>query len=366
MCGCSLPAGQKPIKPDRPVATKGMIINMRETLQALSEITGVSGDEGRVCQWLIQQVGSFACCHTDTLGNLIVEKKGKEAPRHKLLFCTQMDEAGLVIRSADEQGGLRFECTGKLSAAALAGKAVRIGEAGIPGVIGVKPVHLLEEEERGRFPQLESLTIDIGAKDEAQALSRVSPGERAAFDGGFSPFGEGLLRGRALDARVGCALLLALIQEELPYDCTFAFTVLGAAGGAGAQTAAYACAPDFAVFTGAAAAGDFPGVPQRERACALGKGPAVPLKEGHTLYPAALLQAAKQAAKKLDIPLQQQESHLDTAIPAALQSAGTGRGVLSLLVPCRYARTALPVVCESDLELSLRLLRALAGSLPAQ
>lgn len=338
---------------------------MLETLQALSETLGVSGDEGRVRQWLMQQAEGKALCHTDALGNLIVEKKGKERPRRRLLFCTQMDEAGLVIRGADEGGNLRFDCIGKISVAALAGKTVRVGETGIPGVIGVKPVHLLEDEERERFPKMESLAIDIGARDEAQALSRVRPGERAAFDGSFAPFGEGLLRGRALDARAGCALLCQLIREELPYDCTFAFTVLGEAGGTGAQTAAYACRPDFAVFTGTAAAGDFPGVSKKERACALRKGPVVPFKEGRTFYPQALCQLAGQAAENLNIPLQRQEGQLGAAVPAALQSAGTGIGVLPVLVPCRYAHTPQPILCESDLENALQLLRSLAGTLPA-
>lgn len=338
---------------------------MLGTLRALSEISGVSGDEGRVRQWLIQQLQDLAPCRTDALGNLIIEKKGQQRPEKKLLFCAQMDEMGLVIRGADELGNLRFDTIGKIDAAALAGKAVRVGEAGIPGVIGVKPVHLLEDEERERFPKMESLTIDIGAKDEAQALSLVHPGERAALFGSFSPFGEGLLRGRALDARAGCALLCALIREPLPFDCTFAFTVLGESGGAGAQTAAYACAPDFAIFAGAAAAGDFPNVPKKERACALRKGPVVPFSEGRIFYPQALCRLAGQTAQTLGIPLQQQEGHLSSAVPGALQSAGKGIGVLPVLIPCRYAHTSLPVLCESDLENARKLLCALAKELPA-
>ena len=337
---------------------------MREYLRCLSELPGVSGDEGQVRQWLQEQIGELAHCRTDALGSLIAEKKGHERPYRRLLFCTQMDTCGLIIRGADEQGNLRFTCVGDIPAAVLAGKAVRIGEAGTVGVIGVKPVHLLEEEERSRYPKIDDLVIDIGAKDAGEALSRVRPGERAAFDSGFAPFGEGLLRGWALDARAGCALLLSLLREELPYDCTFAFTVLGETGGEGAKTAAYAAGPELAVFLGAAAAGDLPGVSHPERACALGKGPVIPLREGRTLYPAAPSAAAVQAAEKLNIPLQRQEGGLKSAIPTALQSAGEGLQLLPVLLPCRYAHTPLPVISESDLESAARLLRALAGALP--
>lgn len=337
---------------------------MRESLRCLCGLPGVSGDEGQVRQWLLEQIGGLAACRTDALGNLIAEKKGRERPHRRLLFCTQMDAYGLSIRGADEEGNLHFACIGNLPAAVLAGKAVRIGEAGIVGVIGVKPVHLLEGEERDCYPKIEDLVIDIGARDAAGALAKIQPGDRAVFDSGFAPFGERLLRGRALDSRAGCALLLSLLQEELPYDCTFAFTVLGETGGAGAQTAAYAIAPEMAVFVGAAAAGDLPGVSHPERACALGKGPVLPPREGRTLYPAALTAAARQAAAEWNIPLQQQEGGLSCAIPAALQGAGNGLQLLSVLLPCRYPHTPLPVISESDLQGTAQLLRALAGALP--
>ncbi|MCI8624169.1 MAG: M42 family metallopeptidase [Provencibacterium sp.] len=332
---------------------------MIEWLKELSAIPGVSGDEGRVRSWLEKQADGYASCHTDALGNLLVEKKGAARPKRKLLFCTQMDEAGLVIRDADEEGNLRFECAGALHASILAGKTVRIGENGIAGVVGVKPIHLLEGEERERYPKLENLVIDIGAQNREQACSQVKPGDRAVLEGGFMPFGDGLFRGRALDARAGCALFLSLIRDTLPYDCTFAFTVLGESGGIGAQTAAYACAPEITLLAGVAAAGDFPGVSGKERACALGEGPVVPLQEKRVLYPSALTGEAIETARALDIPLQLKESHLSSALPGAVQSAGIGSGILSVLVPCRYAHTPLPLLDGKDLASAVRLLLAL-------
>lgn len=92
-------------------------------------------------------------------------------------------------------------------------------------MIGSKAVHMKSADERDKAPEPDALFIDIGAKDRDDAFTRVALGDRAVFTSQYTAFGDGFLRGRALDDRVGCALLVELIGSELAYDTHFAFTV---------------------------------------------------------------------------------------------------------------------------------------------
>ena len=52
-------------------------------------------------------------------------------------------------------------------------------------------------------------------------------------------FGDGMLKAKALDDRIGCAVMLELLREPLPMDCTFAFTAQEEVGCRGAFGAAF-------------------------------------------------------------------------------------------------------------------------------
>lgn len=148
-----------------------------------------------------------------------------------------MDEVGLIIRSVTDEGYLKFSAVGGIDRRVLLGKPVRIGEKGVPGVIGLKAYHLVSAEEEKTVPKLEEFYIDIGAKDKEEAESKVNLGDCAVFDSDVVAFGDGFLKAKALDDRVGCAILLELLKEELPMDVTFAFTVQEEVGTRGAFAA---------------------------------------------------------------------------------------------------------------------------------
>lgn len=232
-----------------------------ENLAKLSALPGVSGCEEPVRYEILKMIEGHCIYKVDALGNILAFKKGKQAPAHPLLFSAHMDEVGLIITWVEESGLLKFTTVGGIDRRVLPGKSVRIGETF--GVIGSKAVHMKSADERDKAPEPDALFIDIGAKDRDDAFTRVALGDRAVFTSQYTAFGDGFLRGRALDDRVGCALLVELIGSELAYDTHFAFTVQEETGTTGARTAAYQAGAEIAVAVETTTACDIPGTPPK-------------------------------------------------------------------------------------------------------
>ena len=231
------------------------------------------------------------------------------------------------------------------------------------GVIASTPVHLLSDQERKKPIGMDNLVIDIGAGSREEALAAVHIGDTAVFESGFTPFGDGNIRSRALDDRVGCAVLIDLCKRDLPFDLWFTFTVQEEVGLRGAQTAAFAVQPDFALILEATFAVDLPGVDQERQVCRLGEGTAVSFMDGGTVYDKELYDLVFEVAREKDLPVQPK------AIAAGGNNSGsvhlTGEGVrtAALSVPCRYIHSQSSVICLRDLENTAKLAETVANAL---
>ena len=198
---------------------------MRELLERLCALNAVSSWEDEVRAFLLAEVEPHADrLRVDALGNLIAWKKGRKHTGSKLLLTAHMDEVGLMIRQITDDGYLKFDTVGAIDRRVLLGKPVLVGPKRVPGVVGLKAYHLVSREEEKSVPKLDEFYIDIGARDRAGAEAQVALGDTAAFDSDAGDFGAGLFQGKALGSRLGCAVLLTLLRDELPMDCTFVFT----------------------------------------------------------------------------------------------------------------------------------------------
>ena len=70
----------------------------------------------------------------------------------------------------------------------------------VTGVVGKRPIHLLDPDERKKAPELKHLHIDIGAKDGDDARSKVRIGDVAVIAGEPVEFPNGRA-GLALDGQ---------------------------------------------------------------------------------------------------------------------------------------------------------------------
>ena len=329
-----------------------------ENLKALCALDGVSGDEDRVRDFIRRQAEPWAeTVRTDALGNLIVYKRGRKPAGNKLLLCAHMDEVGLIVTRATEDGFLRFDFVGGVDRRVALGKPVVLGPDKIPGVIGMKAIHMLSAEERKKVPKTEALYLDIGAADKEEALSKVPLGTYGAFVGEPEELGDGLLKAKAIDDRVGCAILLELLKEDLPLDVTFAFTAQEEVGTRGAFGAAFSVTPEVALVLETTTAADLPEIEGARRVCAPGMGPVISYMDGGTIYDRELFQDLRRLAEDNRIPWQTKEYIAGGNDARTIQRTKAGVRVAAISAAVRYLHAPASVGSMADFENILKLTR---------
>ena len=314
---------------------------MRELLKALCALNGVSGDEKAVRDFIAAQAAPYADdMRTDALGNLIVFKKGKKATGNRLLLAAHMDEVGLIVTRATEDGFLRFDFVGGVDRRVALGKPVVLGPDKIPGVIGMKAIHMLSREDMKKVPKTESLYIDIGASSKEEAESMAEPGTYGAFACEGEPLGSNFFKAKAIDDRVGCAVMLKLLQEELPLDVTFAFT-----------------AQEVALVLETTTAADSPAVEEHRKVCAPGKGPVISYMDGGTIYDRGLFEDLRRLAEDNGIPWQTKEYLAGGNDARTIQRTKAGVRVAAVSAAVRYLHAPASVGSFADFENMLKLTR---------
>lgn len=337
---------------------------MFELLKELTALNGVSGDEGEVREFIVNRIKPFCeSIEIDPLGNIIAFKKGKTAPAKKTALFAHMDEVGFIITSINDDGSMSFSAVGGIDPAVAAGRRVYVSKKRLPGVIGIRAVHNLSDGEKDKALDFKSLYIDIGAADKKEAESLVSLGDSAAFEPGLTVFGDGYMRAKAIDDRFGCAVLIKLLEGELPYDCYFAFTVQEEIGARGAKAAAFSIEPDMALIIEATTAADIPGVTEAELCCSAGGGPVVPFMDKMTVYDKEFYRISKETAGEHNIPWQTKTVIAGGNDGGAVHVSKGGIRTLSVSVPCRYIHSPSCVAKLSDIDYSLELTRLLVERL---
>ncbi len=322
---------------------------MIETLKTLCKLSGPSGFENQVRDYIRGQAEPYADrIIEDPNGSLLVFKKGRVHQKQTVMFCAHMDEVGLMVKSATADGFLHFGFLGGVDRRVVLGKQVFLGEDRIPGVIGNKPIHLTEADERKSSPKVKSLYIDIGAKDKEEAERLCPPGTWGVFHDDVQSLPNHYLKAKAIDDRVGCAIQLALLRQELPVDCWFVFTVQEEVGCRGAYGAAFALKPDIAIALEGTTAADTPLCSGGKRVCECGKGPAISFIDNASIACPELFETIRGVAEEHGIPWQYKTRAAggNDAGPTQRTAAGCRTCVVS--VPVRYLHSASALCCLWD------------------
>lgn len=340
---------------------------MLNTLKELCRLRGVSGDEDEVRRYIEEKAAPCADgVRTDALGNLIVFKKGKKPAGNRLMLAAHMDEVGIIITRITDEGFLKFDFVGGVDRRVAIGKPVVIGKNKVPGVIGLKAVHLVSRKERKKVPKTEALYIDIGAKDRQAAEKLVELGDYGAFVCEPEEFGDGLFKARAIDDRVGCAVMLKLLEEDLPLDVTFAFTVQEEVGTRGAFGAAFSVTPEIALVLETTTAADLPGVEACRRVCYPGKGPVISYMDGGTIYDRELFDTLRRLSEEKGIPWQTKEYIAGGNDARTIQRSKAGVRVAAVSAAVRYLHAPAGVGSVADFENMLRLTRLFLEEMAAR
>lgn len=331
---------------------------MLSLIEKLSCLNGTSGDEKEVSDFIIKNLPSDVSYRVDNIGNVIVEKKGRKTPAKKLMLAAHTDEVGFIVTYITDDGYLKFSPVGGISPSVVFGRQVRFRN-GTLGVIASKPIHLLSRDEREAQPKIENLYIDIGADSKEQALEAVKPGDCAYFVSEFLEMGNGFVKGKALDDRAGCAILLELMKKELPYDCTFVFTVQEEIGTRGAACAAYNVKPDFAIVVETTTACDIAGVGGEKQVCKLGDGAVVSYMDRSTIYDREIYNLAFDIARKNDIKIQTKTAVAGGNDSGAIHKAVGGVRTCAVSLPCRYLHSPSCMIKKDDISSATELIEKL-------
>lgn len=326
-------------------------------LKDLCLLNGTSGDEVLVRDYIINEIKEYSTYEVDNLGSIIVYKKGKKKPNKTVCINAHMDEVGFIITGITPDGYLRFAPVGGIDTKVCLDRAVTVGENRINGVIADKAYHLLEDSEKDKAPSFDKLLIDIGAKSETEAQSVVSLGDFAYFESDYTELGNGYIKAKALDDRIGCMLMIELIKSELEYDTVFCFNVQEEVGLRGSKCTSFAVGADISIVLEATTAGDLDGVTGADRVCVLGNGGVVSFMDNRTIYDRELYKLAMNTASENNIPVQTKTAVAGGNDAGSIQTSGKGAKVMALSLPCRYIHSPSSVVKKSDIDNTRKLLK---------
>lgn len=338
-----------------------------ELLDELLRPGAPSGYEGPAADvW--RKAASFAELSTDGLGSSIA-RVGDAAPL--LAVVGHIDEIGLIVTHVDEKGFLWFTSIGGWDPQILVGQRVEIrGKDGpVLGVVGRKPIHLLEADQRKKVVELKGMHIDIGAKDGEEASELIRVGDPVVIAAEPVPMLGERLVSKAMDNRLGAYVALESLRRanergEMKGSFAAVAAVQEEIGLFGARTAAFEVRPDIAIAVDVTHATDAPGVDEKELgASPLGSGPVI--GRGSTLSP-KIFELLAETAEAEGIEHSISASGRGTSTDAdvlQISRAGIPTGLVS--IPLRYMHSPVEMVDLADVEATVELLAAFAARLTA-
>ncbi len=304
----------------------------------------------------------------DALGNRLATLNPAGDP--VLMLAGHMDELGLLITYVDKDGYLYFATIGGHDRTVISGRRVIIQTAKGPvkGVTGKRAVHLMDEADRKKVPEIHEIWIDIGAKSKKDALARVAIGDVATYDHELELINGSIGTARAFDNKVGAYIVgetlirLAQHKKKLAAKIVSVATSQEEIGTRGATTSTYIANPHIAVAIDVGHATDHPDCDNRKFGeTKLGGGPII--CRGPNINP-KIYQRLLAAAKAAKVPFQLEADPRPTGTDArAIQMARGGVATGLISIPLRYMHTPSELVDLEDVERCVKLLVAFAKAL---
>lgn len=318
-------------------------------LKEICQLNGTSGDELSVANYIKNKLENEKDIqiNTDNLGNLIVFKKGEQSPKNKVMLAAHMDEVGFIVTYITDDGYLKFDSVGGIDTKVIIGRQLILSN-GTVGIIGTKAGHQKSAAEKEKSPSYSDLFIDIGAISKEVAQKYVKLGDRFHFKSEFIQFGDGFIKGKAIDDRAGCAILLDLIEKNTKYDCSYVFTTQEEIGTRGAQTATYNVQPNFAIVVESTTACDFPNISEEKQVCKLGEGAVVSYMDRSAIYDNELYNLTFETAQKNGIKVQTKTMVAGGNDSGAIHKSIGGVRTIAISIPCRNLHSSSCVIKNDD------------------
>ncbi len=334
------------------------IKNSVKTLMELSNLFGPAGFEDDVRSYIIDKVKETGYEYkTDKRGNLIVYKKGEG--EYTVILDAHMDEVGFMVKYISERGFIKVVPIGGYDERILPGHIItfKTKNGFVEGIFSTLPPHVLSPEERQKPLKLKDLWVDVGADSKKEVLSLgINQGTPGVI---YYPARtiNGKVMGKAFDDRVGCAVLLYLIETlkdvSLPYNVLFVFATQEEVGLRGAQVVKEYYNPDLVLVFEGTLATDIEGVAEKDRITQMGKGPALTLMDKSVIPSRKLLTFIESIAEKYNIPYQYKMPGVGGTDGGAYAIKNTEVAIIA--TPVRNIHSPTSLLSTSDFESTLNL-----------
>jgi endoglucanase len=343
-----------------------------QLLQTLADAPGPSGFEEPVRKIMVEHMKPLSDrLSYDGLGSVIAVQ-GSSGPR--IMVDAHMDELGGIIRRVTPDGYLTMQMLGGwLDQALVDQRWTIIGSKGpVRAVTGIRDVHIVPQEERGRVYPREWIFLDVGAKSPAEvAQLGLAPGDPVAPDAPFAVMnGTQNYLGKGWDDRVGCAVMVAAMQKLArsphPNQIFWAATVQEEIGLRGAHTASDVIKPEVGIAIEGGVTRDSPKVGPEEAQEILGAGPAIFLYDSSALPNRKFVALVKQVAHEKNIPLQTDVIQGYGDDSAEIQKSNGGVPTVNLVVPVRYTHAHNGIMNRGDFDHMVDLVVGLLQALDAK
>ena len=334
-------------------------------LAELCEVAGAPGHENRVREIVLREVKEIVDeIKIDNMGNVIALKKGVKDK--KVMIAAHMDEIGFIVTHIDDKGFVYFHTLGGFDPKTLTAQRVIIhGKEDVIGVMGSKPIHLMNAADRLKVPTVKDFFIDTGLSKN-QLAKLIEVGSTITRERKLIEMGD-CINCKSLDNRVSVFILIEMLKEmteKPPYDTYAVFTVQEEIGIRGANVSSMLINPDYGFGLDTTIAWDTPGSTKQEQVSALGEGACIKVMDSSTVCDYRMVSYMKEISKKHKIKTQLEilpAGGTDTAGVQRMNPGGAISGAVS--IPTRHIHQVIEMVHKEDVRGSIDLLKACVENL---
>jgi len=330
-----------------------------QLLKKICEVPGAPGFENRIRDFIKTELTHLVDeMYVDPMGNLIAIRKSKS--KKKVMVAAHLDEISFIVTGIDDKGFIRLHTLGGFDPKTLTAQRVIIhGKKDIIGVMGCKPIHIMDAGERAKVVQIKEYFIDTGLP--AKEVKRfISVGDPITRERELIEMGN-CVNSKSIDNRVSVYILLEVLKKlegkSVPYDLYACFTVQEEVGLRGAIAAASGINPDFAINLDTTIAYDLPGAAPHEMVTKLGDGAAIKVMDKMTICDQRMVRYLKRIAEDKKINHQLEVLTMGGTDTAGMQRHSKGGSIAGgISIPTRYIHQVIEMANKSDIDDSIFLL----------
>ncbi len=317
-------------------------------LRKLSNADAIASNEQAVRDVMLEELRPYADeVDCDGLGSIIFKKEG-DANGPKIMLCAHIDEVGFMVRSVSDMGQVMLITVGGVKPLAQFMQRVRITTSEGKKIHGI----IQSTYDDGKAT---NVYVDLGVTTAQEVFDMgIEVGDMVTYTTEFETFeNEDIYCGKAFDDRLGCYImgevLKRLKDENHPNTVYMVGTSSEEVGIRGAKTAAYKVNPDV-VFPIDVACFNNEFVRNHTNKRQIGKGMMI-TNFDRTLAPnRKMIQIIKDAAKKLNIPVQLDMFNAGGTDGGEAHKINEGKPTAVSCIPVRYGHCAFSLVNKKDVE----------------